>query len=165
MQEYPGLLIAVARRRIKQAVMARMGRHRQRLSVQQFWLLAALRERPGISQTQLATRLLADAPTVSRMLAGLVERRLARAELDPADRRRTSVWLTPQGERAAEELAPVVDEIRQAVVAGMTAGEVDALRQGLRRIIASLESLADQPPRPRARSGPRPSAIPTRGER
>jgi DNA-binding MarR family transcriptional regulator len=142
MQDYPGLLVAVARLRLKQAVLARPSRRRLRLSVQEFWTLAVLRELPGISQSQLVERLRADAPTVSRTLAKLAARHLVRGGPDPADRRRTNVRLTAQGERVAAELAPDVGEIRGAVVAGMSDSEIAAVRRGLLHIIANLESLA-----------------------
>ena len=139
MQEYLGLLIAAARRRIKQAVVARVSGHG--LTVQQFWILVNLAERPGIAQIQLAERTRADAPTVSRTLASLAERRLVRTDLDPGDRRRTRVFLTGAGERLAAELAPVAREIREAVADGMSEPELTALREGLRRVIANLDRL------------------------
>ncbi len=139
MQEYLGLLIATARRRIKQAVLARAGRHE--LSAQQFWFLIALSEHPGMSQVDLAQRVRADAPTASRSLAGLRRRRLVRIEVDPADRRRGRVFLTASGERLAKELSHVAREVRAAVVEGMSEGEVDALRSGLKRVIENLDRL------------------------
>jgi DNA-binding MarR family transcriptional regulator len=139
MQEYLGLLIAVARRRISQAVVARVSA--QQLTAKQFWLLVAIAENPGISQARLAERVRADAPAVSRTLATLLARRLVRAELDPADRRRTRVTLTPAGERMASQLAAVAREIRDAVVAGMSPGEIAAVRDGLRKVIANVERL------------------------
>jgi DNA-binding MarR family transcriptional regulator len=138
-QEYPGLLIAVARRRIKQAVLARAA-HRG-LSPQQFWLLVGLRERRGTSQTELAERLHVDAPTASRVLATLVRRRFVRVEQDPADRRRARVHLTRTGEELSGELAGIAGEIRAAMVEGMSAAELDGLRRGLHKIISNLERL------------------------
>jgi DNA-binding MarR family transcriptional regulator len=159
MQEYLGLLVAVARVRLKQAVLVRVRKRRLRLSVQEFWMLSALRERPGISQSRLVERLRADAPTVSRTLSKLAARRFVRAGPDPADRRRTNVRLTAQGERVAAELASDVGEIREAVVAGMSEPEIAAVRGGLLRIIANLESLAG------ASEALADAAAPGRGER
>jgi DNA-binding MarR family transcriptional regulator len=139
MQEYVGLLIAAARRRIKQAVLARAGHHD--LSAQQFWFLIALREHPGMSQVELAQRVRADAPTASRSLAGLRRRRLVRSVPDPRDRRRGRVSLTAAGERLADELSEIALEIRAAVVEGMSPAEVEALRKGLRRVIQNLDRL------------------------
>ena len=138
-QEYPGLLIAVARRRIKQAVLARAARHG--ISPQQFWILVGLRERRAASQSELAERMHVDAPTASRVLATLVRRRLVRVEQDPDDRRRARVHLTRAGEELAGELAGIAGEIRAAMVEGMSAAELEALRRGLHKIISNLERL------------------------
>ncbi len=139
LQPYPGLLIAAARRRIKRAVLDRVaGRH---LTPQQFWMLVAIQETPGISQVEIATRTRAEAPDVSRALAALSDRGLVRSETDPDDRRRTRIWLTRGGSRIARELAPVARSIREAVVAGMSRDEVASLCAGLERVVANLDAL------------------------
>ncbi len=153
MQEYLGLLIAAARSRLKQAVLARVAEHG--LTAPQFWVLVGLAEHPGLSQCALGERVRADAPTISRTLAALADRRLVRTDPDPADRRRTRVYLTPAGERMAARLRAVATQIREAVQAGMTPSEVAALRAGLRRVIANLDRLDERdaaPPRRERRS-------------
>ncbi len=142
-QEYPGLLIAVARRRIKLAVLARAAPHR--LSTQQFWVLVHLQERAGLSQRELAARMDVDAPTVSRVLAALITRGLVRAEEDPEDRRRTRLRLTPPGRELGRTLAADAAEIRRGVVAGMSGPEVDALSAGLRKVIDNVGRLSAAP--------------------
>jgi DNA-binding MarR family transcriptional regulator len=137
MQENLGLLIAAARRRIKQAVLSRLAE--RRLSSQQFWFTIAIREQPGISQAELAHRVRADAPTASRLVAAMGARGLVRSEPDPGDRRRARVFLTARGEQLARELAPIAREVRDAIVAGMSEGEVEAVRTGLRRVIDNLD--------------------------
>jgi DNA-binding MarR family transcriptional regulator len=141
MQEYLGVLIAAARRRIKQVVLARVS-HAQ-LTAQQFWTLVAVGEHPGISQARIAARVRADAPSVSRALSSLHARGLVRTQADEADRRRTCVFLTPAGKRLVAQLAPIAAEVREAVVAGMSPGEIAALRAGLERIVANLDRLAE----------------------
>lgn len=145
-QEYPGLLIAVARRRIKQAVLARAAP--RGLSTQQFWVLVHLHERPGLSQRDLAGRMDVDAPTASRVLAALIARRLVRAEEDPADRRRARLRLTASGWELARELAGDAAAIRRGLVAGMSAPEVEALRAGLRKVIDNMGRLSAAPGEP-----------------
>ncbi len=137
MQEHVGLLIAAARSRIKQLVLAEAAPFG--LSPQQFWTLVALRESPGMSQAALAERVRADAPTVSRTLTTLLERGLVHTEPDPQDRRRSHVLLTRAGEELASEISVIADEVRAAVVDGMSAAEVAAVRRGLRRIVANLD--------------------------
>lgn len=131
-----GLLIAAARRSIKQAASARLRRHR--LSSPQFWLLVAIHERPGPSLRELAERRLMDSPTASRVVDRLVRRGFVRIEPDPADRRRRSILLTPRGAALARELHPLALEIRAATARGFSATEADALRRMLLRVIANL---------------------------
>ena len=142
MQPYPGLLIAAARRRIKQVVLARIAD--RQLSVQQFWMIVAVEEHPGIFQAEIASRVRADAPSVSRALTALVERGVLRADPDPDDRRRTCVFLTPAGKRLARQLAPVAREIREAVVAGLTPAEIATLTSALQRIVSNLDRLEER---------------------
>lgn len=139
-QEYPGLLIAIARRRIKQAVLARAAQHG--LSPQQFWILVGLHERGAPpSQGDLVERMHIDAPTVSRVIATLARRRLVRIAQDPQDRRRARLHLTRAGEEIAVSLASIAAEIRAAIVDNMTAAELDGLRRGLHKVISNMERL------------------------
>jgi DNA-binding MarR family transcriptional regulator len=140
MQEYLGLLIAAARSRIKQVVLAQVAQFG--LAPQQFWMLIALREMPGMSQADLAERVRADAPTVSRTLGALLERGLVRSDPDPDDRRRSRVFLTAAGEQLASEVAAVAADVRAAVVDGMSAAEEAAVRRGLKRILDNLDRYA-----------------------
>ncbi len=137
MQDYVGLLIAIARRRIKQVVLCRVARHR--LSPQQFWILIALGETPGLSQSKLAERVRIDAPTASRIITALTSRDLVRIEHDPRDRRRSRLLLTGSGERLARELATVARDVRAAVVEGMSEAEAEALRRGLKKVISNMD--------------------------
>ena len=142
--EYVGLLLDMARRRIKQAVLRRVAG--LRLAPRQFWVLVALRERPGIAQSELAERARIDAPTASRVLAALAHRRLVRVDADPGDRRRTVLSLTAAGERLARDLAIVAREVRAAVVDGMGEGEVETLRRGLLRVIDNMDRFESRSP-------------------
>ena len=136
-QEYVGLLIGAARRRLKQAVLLQVAPFR--LSTQQFWVLLAIRSLPGASLGAVAERQRLDLPSASRVVTGLVARGLVLLERSLADRRRASVRLTPKGEQLARKLQPVADEVRAAVVSGLSVAEQEALRSLLRRVIENLE--------------------------
>jgi DNA-binding MarR family transcriptional regulator len=134
-----GLLIAGARRSIKQAATRRLGR--RRLSAQQFWLLVALHEQPCPSLRDLAERRLMDSPTASRMVEVLVRRGLVRIEGCPEDRRRRSVALTAPGAALARELRPLALELRAAIRGGFSEAEAETFRRMLLRVIANVERL------------------------
>lgn len=139
MPSTPGLLIATARRRIKQVVLDRVAEHR--LTPQQFWMLVAIREAPGISQVEISARTRDDPPSVSRALSSLCDRGLVRTHVDPGDRRRTLVRLTPAGRRLTAVLLPIARGLRERVVAGMSEAEVASLCALLKRVIANLDDL------------------------
>lgn len=138
-REYIGLLIGAARRRVKQALVARLQPHR--LDPRQFWLLLAVQDLPDCSAGALAERQRSDISTVSRLLATFARRGLVRLERDHADRRRAVVTLTPAGRKLATRLRPLADEIRATIVKDLTTAEEDALRAGLRKVVANLEGL------------------------
>jgi DNA-binding MarR family transcriptional regulator len=137
-QEPVGLLIGAARRRIKQAVGRRLRPFR--LTPQQFWLLVAIQEGRAPSLTELADRLRGDQPTASRVVATLVRRKLVRVDVDPVDRRRSKLSTAPAGDALRTELGEVAAEIRAAVVRGMNEAEQEAVRAGLRKVIANMDT-------------------------
>jgi DNA-binding MarR family transcriptional regulator len=132
-----GLLLAAARRSVKQAATRRL--RRRRLSPQQFWLLVALHEQPGPSLRQLAERRLMDSPTASRMVDLLVRRGLVRLGADPRDRRRRSILLTERGAALARSLHPLATRIRKAIEDGFSEAEAETFRGLLLRVMANME--------------------------
>src|SRR5215470_11588388 len=115
-QEYLGLLIGMARRSIKQAVL----RHARplRITPPQFWFLNAARELPNATLGDIARRQRFDAPTASRLAEGLARRGFLRITPDPRDRRALRIALTPAGMRLAERIGPIASSVRAAVVQG-----------------------------------------------
>jgi DNA-binding MarR family transcriptional regulator len=140
-----GHLIGIARRRIKLAVLSRV--RTLRLSPPQFWVLITLHEHSGSPLGELARRLRIDAPTASRVVTALKRRGLVRLATDPADRRRTRIDLSPQGEAMMPRLRPIAAAVREAVHEGMTAAEQEALRASLRKVIGNLERYERAAPR------------------
>lgn len=132
-----GLLIAAARRGIKHAATLRL--RRRRLSAQQFWLLVAIHEQPGLSLRELAERRLMDSPTASRMVDALVRRGLVRIESCPQDRRRRSILLSVRGTALARDIHPLALQMREVIQEGLSDAESGALRRLLLRVIANVE--------------------------
>lgn len=135
-----GLLIGVARRTLKQAVLRKA--KPLRLTAPQFWFLNAARELPDATLGDLARRQQLDAPTASRLADSLAGRGYLRLSADRRDRRALRVSLTNAGARVAERIAPLADSVRGAVVQGMTEAEQVKLRRALMKVIRNLEELA-----------------------
>jgi len=73
---------------------------------------------------------------VSEIVSHLVDQGLLERETDPADRRRTLIWLTPAGHEALRQDREVLglDLLARAFVA-MPAGQADALIAGLAALV------------------------------
>jgi DNA-binding MarR family transcriptional regulator len=130
-------LIGLARRRVRQTVGGRVARYD--LTPQQFWVLVFLDEADGPPLSALSERLRSDAPTASRIIAGLTRRGLVRPVRDQRDRRRTLLKLTASGRRLARELQPLASEVRGMVERDLDRSEASELRRLLNKVIASLD--------------------------
>ncbi len=113
------------------------------LTYPQYVALLALWERDGVGVNELGERLHLDSGTLSPLLKrletlGLVERRR------PAgDERRVHIHLTPAGEALRKPVARVQREVASRV--GITAEEVDTLRNLARRLTEASHPDHDQP--------------------
>lgn len=146
-----GLLIGALRRRIKQAVASCVRAYG--LSVQQFWVVVAISERPGLSLGELALHLRMDKPTASRVVFTLMNRKLLDVQGDAADRRRARLYLGPAGARLAKGLQRHATAVRSALTRGFSPTEQNALRSSLRKIIGNMDhfqALQTRQPGPRA---------------
>jgi DNA-binding MarR family transcriptional regulator len=149
-EEPVGLLLAAIRRRLRQVVQAKAQGHR--LSTQQFWALAGIREAAPLSLRELSELLRIDQPAASRVVASLTRRRLVRMAEDPVDRRRLVLETTAEGAELANRIRPLARDLRAALVAGFSHAEIAALRGALHRILENLDRLeargARRPARP-----------------
>jgi DNA-binding MarR family transcriptional regulator len=136
-EDQVGSLVVAIRRRLRQLVHAEGRAHR--LTPQQFWVLLGIDEAGPLSLGALAERLPIDAPTASRVVASLTRRRLVRMAEDPTDRRRLLIAATPDGAELAGRVRPVARDLREALVAGFSPGELAALRGALRRVLGNLD--------------------------
>ena len=79
----------------------------EHITFEHWQVLAALLERPGIRMTDLAEAAVLPAATLTRHVDRLVERALVIRRVDPADRRRAVVALSPRGTLLAAQIREV----------------------------------------------------------
>jgi DNA-binding MarR family transcriptional regulator len=144
LQENVGLLIAAARRRIKQAVWKRL--RPLHVTPAQSAVLRALHEGEEMSQVRCAQVLGIDAPMACRILRSLADKRLVKLGADPKDRRRFAIKLTPSGERLAVQLGELFDDFNRSAERGLTNAEKESLRTVLGKIIANMDEIERKEP-------------------
>ena len=122
--------------RAEKAVVAALSKALQPfdLKLAQLDLLMNVYRHPGISQQDLARRLLVGRSNVTMLLPPLEERQLLVREGDAKDRRILRLSLTPQGEAVLVEALDVYTTLIEQAMEGTTPAECDLVGDAMRRI-------------------------------
>jgi DNA-binding MarR family transcriptional regulator len=94
----------------------------------------------ALAQHEAAKMLGVDRTTMVELLDALEEKGLVERRLDPADRRRKLVYLTPEGHTAVTEGGRAARAAERAFLAALTPAEGDQLRELLQRALGTGES-------------------------
>lgn len=101
----------------------------------QFAILNALVEDPGEDQVTLAGKVAFDAATFGSVIGRLEAKGWVRRKPDAQDRRRKLLWVTPEGERAAQAMKRAVAKTQTRILAPLEPGERDQLVQLLDKLV------------------------------
>ncbi len=108
------------------------------VTLQDWRVLAALRECDGQRLTELASRTSIEVSTLSRLVGGLEAAALVLRTRDTSDARAIAIRLTPTGEGMTARLTPAAAELERAALAGLSESEVRQLKSLLHRIYGNL---------------------------
>jgi DNA-binding MarR family transcriptional regulator len=109
------------------------------LSIPEYTTLSVLRNRPGLSNAQLARRAMITPQSMIEVLARLERRELVHRVVDPDHQRILRAQLTPSGVLLLAEADPAIDGIQDRMLAGVPARE----RQiALRTLMQAMDTLS-----------------------
>ncbi|MBP1852601.1 MarR family winged helix-turn-helix transcriptional regulator [Rhizobium halophytocola] len=80
----------------------------------------------GVRQVKLASTVGIEGPSLVRLLDQLEKQGLVIRKDDPEDRRAKGIWLTEEGERVANEVEKLVDELREHILRRVDRADVEA---------------------------------------
>lgn len=100
------------------------------LTIQKYRVLAYLDQAPA-TPSELAYRLTVQAPTVTRLVAGLSERGYVSREVDESDRRRNLLHVTAAGRRAIAQASSASQAAMDRILAPLPARDRVAVDRGL----------------------------------
>lgn len=103
-------------------------------------LLVLYMHNKALLQKELAQALYLESSSLVRVLAQLQKAQLVQWDNDPADRRTKRIALTPAGRKVAALILEKSMEIEQAILADVSANEIQVTRQALEKISGRLES-------------------------
>ncbi|MFD3653271.1 MarR family winged helix-turn-helix transcriptional regulator [Streptomyces sp. 24-1644] len=106
---------------------------------QQFAVLNALRQQPGIDQRTLAHATSLDRSTVNHILRRLTEQGYVTQTRDEADRRRTLLGLTEDGNELLNSLVPPAERVNEQLLSALPADQ-RALAVSMLRTVAGLDA-------------------------
>jgi DNA-binding MarR family transcriptional regulator len=122
------------------------------LSVAQHEILLAIGLRPGLTQQDLAERLLVVKSNISGLLHRLEAQGLVRRKPHPEDARSKCIELTPEGRRRLERSFAAQNRVVEAMMGRLDNEELGQSRDFSRRVSEALDRLLEE--QPGARSTP-----------
>lgn len=113
---------------------------RHELSLSEWRVMMVLGSHPGTTASDVCQRTGMDKMSVSRAIAALARRRRVLRRADPADGRRTQLWLSNAGRRLFDELSLSARGREQQLFGGVGAAEQAQLGAILDRLIDVLRA-------------------------
>ena len=138
LEQLPVFLMEQVVKRYRQVAEKTLREEQAGINVDQWIVLKQISENNGSSQVAIGNSTVKDAPTTTRIIDQLVNKKLIRKKLDPKDRRRYMVFTTDKGLELIQRLLPVVQSYRQIPVQGFSANEQKQLIELLQRMIENL---------------------------
>ncbi len=110
------------------------------LTYPQFGTLAAVAEKEGRTQRELAERLESDANTLMVVCDSLQKKRLVERRADPADRRIWRIAMTPRGAEVFAEALRIVEELYRPFSLIVSERQIAQALPVLQRLYAQLRT-------------------------
>ena len=134
-----GFVIERTAKRMKQYYQKMLREAQIDITVDQWILLKAIHRNDGASQYEIAASTFKDAPTVTRILDLLSQKKLIQRVVDSSDRRKFNIIMTPQGQERVQQILPVVEAFRAKSWKGLTTKQLGEMTTLLNIVFTNLE--------------------------
>lgn len=134
-----GFMLEKTAKKLKQYFQRQLQKAEAGITIDQWVILQQLDQKNGLSQLEIGQGTFKDAPTVTRIIDLLCQKKLIRRVKDPSDRRRFKIQLTSAGRRKIEEVIPVIRRARSQAWEGLGDEDIDRLAHTLNLIFENLE--------------------------
>jgi MarR family transcriptional regulator, temperature-dependent positive regulator of motility len=111
----------------------------------QFAALTMIATNPGLDQATLAQGIAYDRVTIGGVVDRLEQKGLVRREIAAKDRRARNLYLQPLGEQVLNEVRPVVRNVQDAILRGLSDAENEHLCLLLRKALDAVGDVSRTP--------------------
>jgi DNA-binding MarR family transcriptional regulator len=133
-----GYRIRYTYRAFVKALADELGPHQ--VTTAQWSALRVLWRHEGLSQVELAQRMMVERASLTPVLAAMAARGLITRTRNSEDRRKVNIFLTAAGRRLKSKILPLVGRINSRATRGLSEAEIRELHALLARIMANLEN-------------------------
>lgn len=112
------------------------------LTIPEWRVIVILGRFPGLSAVEVAERTLMDKVAVSRAVTRLIKKGRIDRQFADADRRRSILTLSDQGQAVLEDIAPLALGIEDMLLDGLSDEEIVALNRIMDRLLEKAEHIA-----------------------
>ncbi|MFT5501730.1 MAG: DNA-binding MarR family transcriptional regulator [Woeseiaceae bacterium] len=106
------------------------------LTIPEWRVIAIVGRFPGLSAVEVAERTMMDKVAVSRAVTKLIKSGRIDREFADADRRRSILNLSDQGQQVHDEVAPLALKMEDDLLHGLSADEIHTLNGVIERLLA-----------------------------
>ena len=150
-----GFLVTDTARLLRKLIDRRL--HPFGLTRAQWAVLAALANRDGLSQSELAEDLEIEKSTAGRLIDHVQARGWVERRPIPHDRRQWAVYLTEASGPVIDDVTQIIHETRDEMLDGLSAKQQSQITETLRSVKANLSAAVEadhgRPPAERTRKG------------
>ena len=110
-------------------------------SLQEWRVLAALREKDGRRMGDLSETTSIEVSTLTRLVDNMEKKGLVARRRDNGDARVVSLFVTAAGRRLTQRILPIAERYETVALKGFEPREAEALKAALRRLYANMDGL------------------------
>jgi DNA-binding MarR family transcriptional regulator len=133
-----GYQIRYAYRIFVKALADELGPHR--ITTGQWSALRVLWQEEGLSQVELAQRMMVEKASLTAVLKAMASAGLVTRLRNAADRRKVNIYLTASGRRLKSKILPLIGKINKRATRRLSSAEVHQLHTLLARVMINLQN-------------------------
>jgi len=106
-----------------------------KITIDQWLIIKAILENPGISQQELGEKVFKDNASVTRIIELLVKSDYLEREVNQNDRRKSNLKVTDEGKSIIDKVQTLVLENRKTALTGISFEDLEIMNRTLKTII------------------------------